>query len=105
MLWTWAYWRTVTERAAGASCGVLLARLGGGDLMGVDVLLVDWSTALSFAAGAALVVVLGSVVASGFSAGGKGVPMWAAPPTPQPGRKRPVPESVPPRLRPPRPPR
>lgn len=63
---TTQFWAGATERAARTSAWVLASTLGLpkiGASVGVDVLHVGWRDALSFAAGAALLSVLGSVAA------------------------------------------
>lgn len=80
-MWKLAYWKTLAERAGATFAAVLVTQLGA-DVFGLDVMAVDWSTALSFAAGGALVMVLMSIGASALPAGGKGVPMLSKPPAP-----------------------
>ena len=63
------FWLDTAERAVRTFAQALLALLGAG---AVNILSVDWPQALSVSAGAALVSVLMSVVASGI--GAKGTP-------------------------------
>lgn len=67
------FWTGAAERAARTSAWVLASTLGLpqiGAQVGVDVLSIGWRDALSFAAGAALLSVLGSIAAGKVSPDG-----------------------------------
>ena len=81
-MWTLAWWQAALERALRFAAGVLLLKIGGGELLGVDVLAVDWKTAGSFALGGAVVSLLMSMAATNSPLGGKGNPSLVWPPNP-----------------------
>lgn len=74
---TGEFWTGAAERASRAFAAALIAALGvpvAGPAIGVDVLHVGWLDALSFAAGAALLSLLFSLVAGRAPTGPVGSP-------------------------------
>lgn len=62
-MWTLGFWQQTAERAIKTFAQVLILLLGGGET-GLNLLAVDWKTALISAAGSAVLSVLTSLVSS-----------------------------------------
>lgn len=78
-MWTKQFWQDAIERATKTFAQTLAAVLGAG---AVDVLAVDWKSALAVAAGAGLVSVLTSLGSEPFGRGGTASLTKAVEPTP-----------------------
>lgn len=78
-MWSKAFWKATLERVLGAVLAVVLAKLGGGDVLGVDLLAVDWKQTASLAAGVAVVTLLVAILAGLSNSGVRGNPQWTDP--------------------------